>query len=132
MDLARHGHWVRLVAWRFAQAWLCVLRADVFKCWPSQLFANTAARQGTARYGTGADRTMKLAKIRQADGQHGVALVEEDRLRPLAASAEFPALTQILEAADPAAVVQLLASAEAPSITLADAALLPPIDDQEV
>ena len=75
---------------------------------------------------------MKLAKIRQADGQHGVALVEEDRLRPLAASAEFPALTQILEAADPAAVVQLLASAEAPSTPLADAALLPPIDDQEV
>jgi 2-dehydro-3-deoxy-D-arabinonate dehydratase len=75
---------------------------------------------------------MKLAKIRQGDGRESVALVDADGLLPLAASAEFPALTQILEAADPAAVVRLLASAGAPKLRLDSATILAPIDDQEV
>jgi len=51
---------------------------------------------------------------------------------PLAASAEFPALTQILEAADPQAVIGLLAGAGAPKLPLAQVTLLAPIDQQEV
>jgi 2-dehydro-3-deoxy-D-arabinonate dehydratase len=75
---------------------------------------------------------MKLAKIRQPDGRQSVALVDGDGVMPLAASAEFPALTQILEAADPQAVVGLLAGAGAPRVPLAQVTLLAPIDEQEV
>ncbi|MEX2114465.1 MAG: fumarylacetoacetate hydrolase family protein [Pirellulales bacterium] len=75
---------------------------------------------------------MKLAKIRQVDGRESVALVDGDVVIPLAASAEFPALTQILEAADPQAVVRLLAAADAPKLPLSQVKLLAPIDEQEV
>ncbi len=75
---------------------------------------------------------MKLAKIRQADARESVALVNDAGVTPLAASAEYPALTQILEAADPQAVVQLLAAADAPQLPLDDVTLLAPIDEQEV
>ncbi len=75
---------------------------------------------------------MKLAKIRQADGRESVALVDDAGVTPLAASAEFPALTQILEAADPQAVVRLLAGADAPKLPLSQVTLLAPIDEQEV
>jgi 2-dehydro-3-deoxy-D-arabinonate dehydratase len=75
---------------------------------------------------------MKLAKIRLPDARESVALVEGDWVIPLAASAEYPALTQVLEAADPSAVVRLLASAGAPKLALASVTLLAPIDQQEV
>jgi 2-dehydro-3-deoxy-D-arabinonate dehydratase len=75
---------------------------------------------------------MKLAKIRQADGRESVALVQDDGLVPLATSAEYPALSQILEADDPPAVARLLASAPAPTLPLHDVTLLAPIDRQEV
>jgi 2-dehydro-3-deoxy-D-arabinonate dehydratase len=75
---------------------------------------------------------MKLAKIRQAEGCESVALVEDDGVLPLAASAEFPALSQILEAADPPAVVRLLSAAGAAKIPLDRVTLLAPIDRQEV
>ena len=75
---------------------------------------------------------MKLAKIRQDNARESVALVEDEGVTPLAASAEFPALTQILEAADPAAVVRLLAAADAPKLPHSQVTLLAPIDKQEV
>ena len=75
---------------------------------------------------------MKLAKIREADGRESVALVEDDGVVPLAASAEYPALSRILEADDPQAVVQLLAQAPAPKLPLENVRLLAPIDRQEV
>jgi len=75
---------------------------------------------------------MKLAKIRQADARESVALVDDAGVTPLAASAEFPALTQILEAADPQSVVRLLAAADAPKLPLSQVTLLAPIDQQEV
>jgi 2-dehydro-3-deoxy-D-arabinonate dehydratase len=75
---------------------------------------------------------MKLAKIRYAGARESVALVNDDGVTPLAASAEFPALTQILEAADPAAVVRLLATADAPKLPHSQVTLLAPIDQQEV
>lgn len=75
---------------------------------------------------------MKLAKIRQANARESAALVNDDGVTPLAASAEFPALTQILEAADPAAVVRLLAAADAPKLAHSQVTLLAPIDQQEV
>jgi 2-dehydro-3-deoxy-D-arabinonate dehydratase len=75
---------------------------------------------------------MKLAKIRQASARESVALVDDDGVTPLAASAEFPALTQILEAADPAAVARLLAAADAPKLPQSQVAFLAPIDQQEV
>ncbi len=61
-----------------------------------------------------------------------MALVEDDGVMPLAASSEFAALSQILEAADPQAVVRLLASAKAPKLPLDSVTLLAPIDRQEV
>ncbi len=75
---------------------------------------------------------MKLAKIRHADARESVALVDDGGVTPLAASAEYPALTQILEAADPQAVVRLLAAADAPKTPISAVTLLAPIDEQEV
>lgn len=74
---------------------------------------------------------MQLAKIRDADGREAVAVVDGDAVLPLAHSGDAPPLTQILEAADPAAVARLLASA-APRCALSAITLLPPIDRQEV
>jgi 2-dehydro-3-deoxy-D-arabinonate dehydratase len=74
---------------------------------------------------------MQLAKIRQSDGREAAALVERDYVLPLAHSDDAPALSTILEAADPAAVVRLLASA-APRVALTSVTLLAPIDRQEV
>jgi 2-dehydro-3-deoxy-D-arabinonate dehydratase len=75
---------------------------------------------------------MKLAKIRQTDGRESVALVDDDGVMPLAVSAEYPALQQILEAADPAAVVGVLARANAPKLAASEVTILAPIDRQEV
>ncbi len=80
----------------------------------------------------GYNGAMQLAKIRQHDGRESAALVVGDGVVPLATSSDVPALTQILEAADPAAVAQLLASAGAPPMPLSQVKLLAPIDRQEV
>ena len=75
---------------------------------------------------------MKLAKFRQADRREAVALVEGDWLTPLAATAEFSTLSEILEAPDPAAVVRSLSSVGARRQSLDSVRLLAPIDRQEV
>ncbi len=76
--------------------------------------------------------TMKLAKIRQGSAGEAVALVDGESVIPLATSVEYPALTAILEAADPTAVVRVLAGAGAPRQPIASVTLLAPIDRQEV
>src|SRR6188472_177006 len=75
---------------------------------------------------------MQLAKIRHRDGRESAALVEGDSVVPLATSGDVPALTQILESADPAEVVRVLASAGTKPLPLAQVKLLAPLDRQEV
>lgn len=75
---------------------------------------------------------MQLAKIRQADGQGAIGLVEGDAVTILAASDEYPTLAQILESSDPAAVVRSLRGKGARYQSLASTTLVAPIDNQEV
>ena len=75
---------------------------------------------------------MKLAKIRQPDGILAVALVEGDFVTPLPATREHSSLFDILQSADPAAVVRKLTAAAGSRQSIASVALLAPIDRQEV
>jgi 2-dehydro-3-deoxy-D-arabinonate dehydratase len=75
---------------------------------------------------------MKLAKIQGTDPRRSVAVVEGDALVPLALTDEFRSLSDILEASDPAAVVRSLIRPGTSSSSVASAALLAPIDRQEV
>jgi 2-dehydro-3-deoxy-D-arabinonate dehydratase len=75
---------------------------------------------------------MKLAKIRQADGNQAVALVEGDFVTPLPATDAYSSLFDILQSADPAAVVRQLMTAAGSRQSIASVALLAPIDHQEV
>lgn len=75
---------------------------------------------------------MKLAKIQGTDPRRSVAVVEGDALVPLALTDEFRSLSDILEASDPAAVVRSMIRPGAVRSSVASAALLAPIDRQEV
>jgi 2-dehydro-3-deoxy-D-arabinonate dehydratase len=75
---------------------------------------------------------MKLAKFRDADGQHGVGRVEGNHILPLDLSAgQYRSLYEILEADNPYEAAEFL-SREDDSIPLERVSLLPPIDEQEV
>ena len=75
---------------------------------------------------------MQLAKIRQSDGQARVAIVEGDSVAILADSPDYPTLSAILEAPEPAAVASSLAGKGARYVSLASVSLLAPLDAQEV
>ncbi|MGD9719713.1 MAG: fumarylacetoacetate hydrolase family protein [Pirellulales bacterium] len=75
---------------------------------------------------------MKLAKIQLPDGRQTAALVDGEGLWPLATSADYPALSQILASADPATVTRSLLGTSPQALPLATAKLLAPIDRQEV
>jgi 2-dehydro-3-deoxy-D-arabinonate dehydratase len=75
---------------------------------------------------------MQLAKIRQADGQLAIGLVEGDAVAVLAASPQYPTLSAILESQEPPAVVRSLTGRGARYQTLAGTTLVAPIDQQEV
>jgi 2-dehydro-3-deoxy-D-arabinonate dehydratase len=75
---------------------------------------------------------MKLAKYLLPTGQAGVARVDGDQLVPLDLSGgQYRSLAEILEADNPYEAVQFLTNAHE-QIPLANARLLPPIDQQEV
>ncbi|HEX3725881.1 MAG TPA: fumarylacetoacetate hydrolase family protein [Pirellulales bacterium] len=74
---------------------------------------------------------MHVAKIRQSDGHEVAALVDGSWVLALPRSADEPALSQILEAADPAAAIKVLAQT-ASRVPLDSVRLMPPIDGQEV
>ncbi len=75
---------------------------------------------------------MKLAKIRQPDGSQAVALVEGQFVTPLPATSEYRSLFDILQSADPAAVVRKLMAGAPSRQSIDSVALLAPIDRQEV
>lgn len=75
---------------------------------------------------------MQLARLRAADGREAVGVVEGDGLAILDASAGYPTLASILETAEPEATVRSLRGGAHERIPLAEAALLAPIDRQEV
>ncbi|MEX0820334.1 MAG: fumarylacetoacetate hydrolase family protein [Pirellulaceae bacterium] len=74
---------------------------------------------------------MKLAKYRTAAGDVALGAVLGEQLTPLALNDEYACLTDILEAEAPGQVATALMNSSA-QIPLAEAALLPPIDAQEV
>jgi 2-dehydro-3-deoxy-D-arabinonate dehydratase len=75
---------------------------------------------------------MQIAKIVVAGGTRAIGLVEGDAVAVLAASDEFPTVSHILEAQDPAAAVRSLTGKGAHYQSLASTALAAPIDAQEV
>jgi len=75
---------------------------------------------------------MKLAKIRQPDGNDAVALVEGDFVVPLPATTAHASLFDILQSADPAAAVRKLSAKAGSPLSIASVALLAPIDRQEI
>ncbi len=75
---------------------------------------------------------MKLAKYRLASGEEGVGQLESDQLRKLDLSGrQYNSLSDIIEADDPLEVADFLVDRHQ-TIPLRDAALLAPIDRQEV
>ena len=75
---------------------------------------------------------MKLAKFRRASGEEGVGQLDGDHLFSLDLSGrQYGSLSDILEADDPLEVADFLVNRHK-VIPLRDAALLPPIDHQEV
>jgi 2-dehydro-3-deoxy-D-arabinonate dehydratase len=75
---------------------------------------------------------MQLAKVLLPDSRDAVGLVDGDVVTLLALSAEFPTLSHILEAPDPAEVARAFATAGASRQELSALTLLAPIDRQEV
>lgn len=77
---------------------------------------------------------MKLAKYRNASGNVGVGLIEGEQLRPLllGGKRQYESLSDILEADEPAEVVDFLLDGKAKPLALDAVTLLPPIDQQEV
>jgi 2-dehydro-3-deoxy-D-arabinonate dehydratase len=76
---------------------------------------------------------MKLCKFIDRAGHAAVGRIEDNYVLPLSlAGGQYRTLFDILEADDPNEVVQFLTDRETKAIPLADAHLLPPIDDQEV
>ena len=76
---------------------------------------------------------MKLAKYRLPSGQNAVGRIENDRLLPLALEGgQYRSLSEILSADDPHQLAEFLTDSSASPLPLAQVALLPPIDHQEV
>lgn len=75
---------------------------------------------------------MKLARFTHRNGQPAIGLLDDRSLTPLKAHSKIRTLADVLESADPAAVVQSLVEPSATIIPLAAAKLLAPIDEQEV
>ena len=75
---------------------------------------------------------MQLVKLRLPAGE-SVGLLEDGHVLPLPLrGGQFQSLTDILESDDPAATVEFLVDRRAERVPLAAAALLPPLDRQEV
>lgn len=75
---------------------------------------------------------MQLAKVRLPSGERTVGLLERGRIYPLSLSGgQYQTLSEILESADPAATVALLAD-RSTSHAVEDVVLLAPLDGQEV
>ncbi|HEV3022823.1 MAG TPA: fumarylacetoacetate hydrolase family protein, partial [Pirellulales bacterium] len=76
---------------------------------------------------------MKLVKVRLGSGKESMGLLEDDEVLPLVApGGQYECLTDLLEADDPPAVVELLVDRDAPRWPLPAVTLLPPVDRQEV
>jgi 2-dehydro-3-deoxy-D-arabinonate dehydratase len=76
---------------------------------------------------------MKLAKLLLPSGKESLGLLKGDEVVLLSSSGgQYETLTDILEAQDPAAVVEFLSDPEAERLPSSSVSLLPPIDRQEV
>jgi len=75
---------------------------------------------------------MKLAKFKNDNGSSQVGRVEGEIVMPLREDSRYRTLTDIMEADDPADVVETLASSTTNARTLRQVELLAPIDAQEV
>ncbi len=77
---------------------------------------------------------MKLAKIRTADGNLGVASVLPEAVQPLDLTQvnDCHSLCDVLHSDDPAGLARFLLRPDTPLLPLADVEILPPIDQQEV
>ncbi|HEV7224591.1 MAG TPA: fumarylacetoacetate hydrolase family protein [Pirellulales bacterium] len=76
---------------------------------------------------------MKLVKYAPRGGQDSIGLLEGEEVLPLASTGgQYQSLTDILEADDPAALVELLFDQAGERIPLHAVTLLPPVDRQEI
>ncbi|HVW36714.1 MAG TPA: fumarylacetoacetate hydrolase family protein [Pirellulales bacterium] len=76
---------------------------------------------------------MKLVKYLPVGGKESVGLLQGEEVLPLASTGEqYQTLTDILEADDPAALVELLFDQDGERIPLHALSLLPPVDQQEI
>jgi 2-dehydro-3-deoxy-D-arabinonate dehydratase len=76
---------------------------------------------------------MKLVKYALPGEDERIGRLDGDEIIPLASTVgQYQTLTDILEADDPLAVIEMLADPDAGRIALSAATLLPPIDRQEV
>lgn len=76
---------------------------------------------------------MKLVKFDSSEGESGVGLLQDDHVLPLDLSGgQYRTLTDILEADDPVAVVELLADPQGRRYAVDEVRLLAPLDRHEV
>ncbi|HXT59430.1 MAG TPA: fumarylacetoacetate hydrolase family protein [Pirellulales bacterium] len=76
---------------------------------------------------------MKLVKYAPRGGQDSIGLLEGEEVLPLASTGgQYQSLTDILEADDPAALVELLFDQAGERVPLHAVTLLPPVDRQEI
>jgi 2-dehydro-3-deoxy-D-arabinonate dehydratase len=77
---------------------------------------------------------MRLCKVQLADGEVHIGVLEEGHIRPLDQENYhgMQTLSEILHAADPAAVARDLIDDRARHLSLHDVTFLPPLDQQEV
>lgn len=76
---------------------------------------------------------MKLVKFNSPEGEDGIGLLQDGQVFPLDLSGgQYRTLTDILEADDPAVVVELLADPQGRRYPLGEVRLLAPLDQHEV
>src|SRR6185437_8373237 len=76
---------------------------------------------------------MKLVKYAPRGGQDSIGLLEGEEVLPLASTGgQYQSLTDILEADDPAALIELLFDQAGERVPLHAVTLLPPVDRQEI
>ena len=76
---------------------------------------------------------MKLGKVRFPNGKESIGLIQNGQVTPLSMSGDhYRTLAEILEADDPASVVEFLIDHQADKAPVAQVAFLSPVDAQEV
>jgi 2-dehydro-3-deoxy-D-arabinonate dehydratase len=98
--------------------------------WKIIAFGRTAGKFSGAR--TARDRHMKVCRFRQGDSAHRIGLVQDDTTVLDLSPAGITSLQSVLEAPDPAALLQAAIHQPLPRLALADVILGAPVERQEV